>query len=253
MKITHQAIIVAALLLVSSGIAGAQGHASHYAGTRAVTRHSSSGAHTGTHGSTSSTRGATTSNDMVLDGDSGLTLQDLLNPVPGLGFDYEHLAAINSNLSVRALIDPVTQLRLAQAERLLRDSGGVTPVFLGGYGGYGDYGDYGSQPAEAQQPQPQIIVLQQPAPKPAPQVEEAPALEPAAAPAPAESRPDADQFILVLRDGSRITAVAFSRQDSRIVYITPEGNRRSLAISGLDAAATIRVNEERGTSLQLPI
>jgi hypothetical protein len=121
-------------------------------------------------------------------------------------------------------------------------------VFLGGYG---DYGDYGSQPIDAQQPQPQIIVLQQPAPQPAPEVE-APAPEPVAGPAP-EPRPDADQFILVLRDGSRITAVAFSRQDSRIVYITPEGKRRSLAISGLDAAATIRVNEERGTSLQLPI
>jgi hypothetical protein len=250
MRITNQATVVAALLLVSSGIAGAQGNASHYAGTRAVTRHSSSGAHTGTHGSTSSTRGTTTSNDIALNGDSQ-TLQDLLNPVPGLGFDYEHLAAINSNLGVRALIDPVTQLRLAQAERLLRDSGGVTPVFLGGYGDYGDYGDYGSQPVAAQQPQPQIIVLQQPAPQPAPEAE-APAPEPVAAPAP-EPRPDADQFILVLRDGSRITAVAFSRQDSRIVYITPEGNRRSLAISGLDAAATIRVNEERGTSLQLPI
>jgi hypothetical protein len=250
MKVTNQAAVVAALLLVSSGIAGAQGQASHYAGTRAVTRHSSSGAHTGTHGSTSNTRGTTSSNDIALNGDSQ-TLQDLLNPVPGLGFDYEHLAAINSNLSTQALIDPVTQLRLVQAERLLRDSRGVTPVFLGGYG-YGDYGDYGAQPAEAQQPQPQIIVLQQPAPQPAPQVEEAPAPEPVAAPAP-EPRPDADQFILVLRDGSRITAVAFSRQDSRIVYITPEGKRRSLEISGLDAAATIRVNEERGTSLQLPI
>jgi hypothetical protein len=238
--------------MVSSGIAGAQGHAPLHAGSPAATRHtSSSGGRMGTRGSASNTTGTTatlgTSNVAVLNGDS-LTLQQLLNPVPGLGFDYEHLAAINSNLGVRALIDPVTQLRLAQAERLLRESPGVTPVFLGGYG---DYGDYGSQPIDAQQPQPQIIVLQQPAPQPAPEVE-APAPEPVAGPAP-EPRPDADQFILVLRDGSRITAVAFSRQDSRIVYITPEGKRRSLAISGLDAAATIRVNEERGTSLQLPI
>lgn len=248
MKATKQAAVVAALLLVSSGVAGAQGHAAHRAGSPAATRHSSpSGARTGTHGSTSNT---TTSND-ILNGDSGLTLQQLLNPVPGLGFDYPHLAAINSNLGIQALIDPVTQLRLAQAERLLRDTRGVTPVFFGGYGGYGDYGDYGSQPAEIQQPQPQIIVLQQPAPQPAPEVEAAPAPQPAAVVP--KARPDNDQFILVLRDGSQVTAVAFSRQDSRIVYITPEGRRRSLAISGLDAAATIRVNEERGTSLQLPI
>jgi hypothetical protein len=183
----------------------------------------------------------------VLNGDSGLTLQELLNPVPGLGFDYAHLAAINSNLGVQALIDPLTRMRLAQAERLLRESPAVTPVFFGGFG------DSGSQPIEIQQPQPQIIVIQQPAPQSAPEVEAAPAPEPMAAVAPAESRPGADQFILVLRDGSQITAVAFSRQDSRIVYITPEGSRRSLAISGLDAAATVRVNEERGTSLQLPI
>lgn len=251
MRATNQAAVVAALLLVSSGVAGAQGRASHHAGLPAATRHSSSsGARTGTHGSPSSTTGTTTtpgsSNAILLNADSGLTLQQLLNPVPGLGFDYPHLAAINRNLDVQALIDPLTQLRLAQAERLLRETPAVTPVFFGGFG------DSGSQPIEIQQPQPQIIVLQQPAPQPAPAVEAAPAPEPVAALAP-ESRPDADQFILVLRDGSQITAVAFSRQDSRIVYITPEGSRRSLAISGLDAAATIRVNEEHGTSLQLPI
>jgi hypothetical protein len=247
MKATNQAAVVAVLLLASSSVAGAQGHVSHHAGSPAATRHSSSGARTGSHGSTSNTRGTTTSNDIVLNGDSGLTLQDLLNPVPGLGFDYPHLAAINNNLSVQALIDPLTQMRLAQAERLLRDTRGVTPVFFGGYA------DSGQQPIEIQQPQPQIIVIQQPQPQPAPESGPAPAAEPVAAPAPAESRPGADQFILVLRDGSQVTAVAFSRQDSRIVYITPEGSRRSLAISGLDTAATIRINEERGTSLQLPI
>jgi hypothetical protein len=247
MKTINQAAVVAAILLASSGVAAAQGHASHYGGSRAATRQSSSGAHTGTHGSTSNRTGTTSSNDIVLNGDSGLTLQELLNPVPGLGFDYAHLAAINSNLGVQALIDPLTRMRLAQAERLLRESPAVTPVFFGGFG------DSGSQPIEIQQPQPQIIVIQQPAPQSAPEVEGAPAPEPMAAVAPAESRPGADQFILVLRDGSQITAVAFSRQDSRIVYITPEGSRRWLAISGLDAAATVRVNEERGTSLQLPI
>jgi hypothetical protein len=249
MKASNQTAVVAALLLVSSGVAGAQGHASHHAGSPAsMGRSSSSGAHTGTRGSTSNTTGVTsttaTSNTIQLNTDS-LTLQQLLNPVPGLGFDFSHLAAINRNLDVQSLIDPLTRMRLAQAERLLRETPVVTPVFFG-------FGDSGAQPIVVQQPQPQIIVLQQPAPQPAPAVEAAPAPEPVAAPAP-DSRPDAGQFILVLRDGSQITAVAFSRQDSRIVYITPDGRRRSLAISGLDAAATILINEEHGTSLQLPI
>jgi hypothetical protein len=250
MRASNQAAVVAALLLVSSAVAGAQGHASHHAGSPVSRgRSSSSGARAGTRGATSSTTGMTTttatSNAILVNTDSPLTVQQLLNPVPGLGFDFSHLAAVNRNLDVQSLIDPLTRMRLAQAERLLQETPVVTPVFFG-------FGESAAQPIVFQQPPPQIIVIQQPAPQPVPAVEAAPAPEPVAAPAP-EPLPDAGQFILVLRDGSQITAVAFSRQDSRIVYITPDGSRRSLAISGLDVAATIRINEEHGTSLQLPL
>src|SRR5713226_10218966 len=61
-----------------------------------------------------------------------ISVQQLLNPVPGLGFDFAHLAAINRNLDVRALIDPVTQQRLALSERILRETGATSfaPIFF---------------------------------------------------------------------------------------------------------------------------
>jgi hypothetical protein len=61
------------------------------------------------------------------------------------------------------------------------------------------------------------------------------------------------EFILVGRDGSQVLAVAFTRQNDRIVYVTRQGIRRSMGITELDPDATFRVNEERGTSLQLPL
>ena len=46
--------------------------------------------------------------------------------------------------------------------------------------------------------------------------------------------------------------MAFSIRDAELVYITPEGIRRSLLLSDLDLEFTRRLNEERGTSLRLP-
>ena len=185
----------------------------------------------------------TTSNAVVVGAFSPLSLQDLLNPAPGLGFSFVHLAAINRDLGIRALIDPATQLQLALAERLLRETPitpGVFPFFGGG----------GETPVIIPQQQPQVIILQQPVPAaesaPAPQ----PAVEPEVASAPL---PDVGEFILVERDGSQIPAVAFTRQNDRIVYVTRQGIRRSMGVTELDPDATLRVNEERGTSLQLPL
>jgi hypothetical protein len=188
----------------------------------------------------------TASNAVVVSGASPLSLQDLLNPVPGFGFDFTHLAAINRDLGVRALIDPVTQMQLALAERLLRETPvtpGVFPVFGGGE----------TPVIIPQQQQPQVIILQQPAP--AAESAAAPAApQPTAAPEVASAPPpDVGEFILVERDGSQVLAVAFTRQDDRIVYVTRQGIRRSMGITELDPDATIRVNEERGTSLQLPL
>jgi len=67
------------------------------------------------------------------------------------------------------------------------------------------------------------------------------------------SLPDVGEFTLVLRNGSRIQAVAFTRRDDKIIYITPSGGRRILAVSDLDTDSTERTNQENGTPLQLSL
>jgi len=168
-------------------------------------------------------------------------LGQLLNPVPGLGFDYSNLAALNHDLGVRAIIDPITQQELALSERLLQltPTAPISSSF------------FASEPVVMleQQP-PQVIIVQQPQPPAEEAIAEAP---PSSAPAVAEQPrlPDVGQFVLVLHDGTQIQAVAFTRQSDRIVYITTDGRRRSIAIGDLDTGATRRLNSERGTPLQL--
>jgi hypothetical protein len=55
---------------------------------------------------------------------AGTNLEQLLNITPNSGFNWEHVNAINQDLPLKALVDPVTQLEIAQAERLLRTTGG---------------------------------------------------------------------------------------------------------------------------------
>jgi hypothetical protein len=182
---------------------------------------------------------------------SGATLQQLLDPVPPPGFDYQYLSAIDSDLAVKALIDPATEWRVAAASRFLRGRGfgGAGYYILDGGGYY--YPDESDQSEPAQQPapqqQPQIIVLQQ-----APPAEQAAQPAPEATPA-APPLPDVGEFILVLRNGTRIQAVAFTTSNGNIVYITSDGSRRTIARADLDSETTVRVNEERGTPLQLPL
>lgn len=168
-------------------------------------------------------------------------LGQILNPVPGLGFDYSNLAALNHDLAVRAIIDPITQQELALSERLLQltPTAPISSSF------------FASEPVVMleQQP-PQVIIVQQPQPPAEQATAEAPR---SAVPTAVEQPPlpDVGQFVLVLHDGTQIQAVAFTRQSNRIVYITTDGRRRSIAISDLDTAATRRLNDERGSQLQL--
>jgi hypothetical protein len=67
------------------------------------------------------------------------------------------------------------------------------------------------------------------------------------------SVPDEGQFTLVLNDGRWIEAVAFTRSNDTIVYISPAGSRYTIAANELDTDSTLRVNQERGTPLQSPL
>jgi hypothetical protein len=180
-------------------------------------------------------------NGFIFPGATSFDLGQLLNNVPGLGFNYEFVAAMNQNLGERAFIDPVTQQDLALAERLSQFGGtgfaGFFPFFGGGY--------Y-AEPAEEQQ-QPPVIIEQQQQPAPAEESENESSAEPAEEP----PLPDIGEFVLVLHNGDKIKAVAFTRQNDQIVYITKDGMRESFPAGDLDAAATQQINQQRGTPLQL--
>jgi hypothetical protein len=171
-----------------------------------------------------------------------------LYPGTGLGINGINTILTQSNLGVEAAIDPATQWNLALAQRLLKSSG----LFAsGGYYLLSGGGAY-AVPAEAvesdqplPQQQPQVIVVQQ-----APEQQTAVRFtqEPVS-----PSLPDVGQFALILQDGKQIQAIAFTHGSDGIIYIASDGSRRTIALSDLDAEATVRVNQERGTPLQLPL
>jgi|ERR1700733_2825948 hypothetical protein len=68
-----------------------------------------------------------------------------------------------------------------------------------------------------------------------------------------EPLPDVGALTLVLRDGTRLEVVAFTMTQGQVIYITPEGRRLSISAEIFDADATQRVNQERGTPMQLPL
>jgi hypothetical protein len=160
------------------------------------------------------------------------------------------LFGANQDLGIKAAIDPATEWRVALAERFDRERrhffgpGGY--YLLDGGGEYVPPEPSRDEPPPQSQ-QPQLIVLEQ-----APGQQHA--LPPAREPAAQDSLlPDEGQFTLVLHDGKQLQAVAFTHVKDRIVYISPDGTRRSIAIGDLDADRTVRVSQERGTPLELPL
>jgi hypothetical protein len=237
----------------STGTVSVRPHHSSPIGVHGTSAHHSTGNNT----ETNATPQAATPNVVVVPADSNLSLQDLTGQVPGLGFDFEHLAAISGNLAEKALTDPVTMEELALAQRFNRNNGGSSAFFLGG--GYGG-GDYSAAPVDngdsqdpaaqpAAQPAPQIIIVQQPAS--ASQQNggaNARAQEQAGPPL-----PEASDFLLVLKSGAMVSAVAFTRQGDQLVYVTKEGNRRTMSVATIDSDATSKLNAARGTPLKLSI
>jgi hypothetical protein len=160
--------------------------------------------------------------------------------VPGLGFDYAHLAAVGGNFR----FNPPGFGRGSH-----RHGNFVTPVFFGGFPYYSDYPDYQQEPQ-----QPQIIVIQQPAPavtvqQAAPAAAETYTDTAAPAPPPAPVR-EVGELILVRRDGRVLFASVFSVTGTQVQYVTPEGIRHTLPLAELDTVATQEMNEARGTTLQ---
>ena len=173
------------------------------------------------------------------------------NGVPGLGFDYPHLAAISGGL------------RNGRSSNFRRGNhrgqNSFVPILYGGYPYYdygygdlsGDSSDYG-QPQPQQQPtqQPQVIVVQQPVPSTQLSGNDASAY-PAPPPPAAAPVPDVGEFVLVRRDGQVLFASAFMVTGTQLTYVTPQGIRRTLPLADLDVDATQQMNEARGTTVQI--
>lgn len=166
-------------------------------------------------------------------------------PVPGLGFDFAHLAAVTRNFRVSDISVLTTAQRLALARRLSPVvSFGVPLLPLPG------------EMVVVQQP-PVVVLQQAAAPEEAVEptgrvrpAERKETMEPAG---PVEPLHDLGEFVLVRRDGRVVFAVAFSTQGEVLTYVTREGVRRSMALADLDVESTVRMNEERGTTLRLPV
>jgi hypothetical protein len=158
------------------------------------------------------------------------------NGVPGLGFDFTHLAVVGAGLP----------------RRFGFANGRFFPSFAPVFVGPPPY-----DPLEAGIPysetgqQPIIIVQSQPQPTAAPPPTET---EPRATSSrdPSPPPPELGPLILVRRDGHVAQAVAFTVDRGQLIYITREGIRRSLPISDLDKDATRQVNDANGTSVSLP-
>ncbi len=174
---------------------------------------------------------------------------DNTSGVPGLGFDFPHLAAISGGHGNNHFSHFGHNGR--------RGQGSFEPILFGGYPYY--YDDLGYDQPEQQvvsqpQPQPQIIVIQQPVPaqQSADSGSDTGNL-PASVSAPEADVPirDVGDFILVRRDGRILFASVFSAVGTQLQYVTPEGIRHTLALSDLDADATQQMNEARGTKVQI--
>jgi hypothetical protein len=183
----------------------------------------------------------------VISAGSGGSIRNLLLgdvPVPGFGFDHTHHAAVNSSLETLALIDPATQYRLALARQIRAETprGILFPVFA-------------PVTQVVVMAPPPVIVMQPPAEIPEERFERVRYAEREIAPPPAPPLPvrELDELVFVLRDGTQRLAIAFSVRGERILYISPDGRRRTLALSELDVDATLAANEERGTLLTLPL
>ena len=174
---------------------------------------------------------------------------DTISGVPGLGFDYPHLAAINGALGNNPSFQSGRHGR--------RGQGAFVPILYGGYPYSYDDSEYdpSQQPAVQQtQPQPQIIVIQQsvPAQQSADAGNDSGNFSaPAPAPQADAQIPDVGDFILVRRDGRVLFASVFSVVGTQLQYVSPEGIRHTLAMSDLDAGATQEMNEARGTTVQI--
>jgi hypothetical protein len=170
-------------------------------------------------------------------GNSGRVLrsQDI---VPGLGFDYAHVAATHPR-------------GIHERDRNRRFNGAFFPLFFGG--GF-DMPLFPDDVQEAPVAEPQQVDAGQPEP-----VQTAgrpgdyePRQNRLPAPTQAVAEPEAEPYVFVRRDGTLFFATAYAWENGTLRYITAEGLRRTVTRDKLDLDATQQFNEQRGLSFRAP-
>jgi len=141
----------------------------------------------------------------------------IINGVPGLGFDFPHLAAINRAFN--------NQFGFFNAfnSAFVNNGFGFIP-FLGSLPVPQFEEDASDNTQRAQQP---IFVV--PSPQQTPPGPSA-GNAPSAPTAPQTPPPELGQLILVRRDGQILTAVAFTVRNGQLTYVTNGGPRRSFPV-----------------------
>src|ERR1700682_3139720 len=156
---------------------------------------------------------------------NGTDFQD----VPGLGFDYPHLAAISGN-------------RRGHGRRF----DGGAPFGFSGFLLTPPVIVEGAPAAEHATAEHAPPVQRAPRRSPASRSAE---VQPESAPAPPR---DVEQYVFVRRDGGLVFAVAYAWENGTLRYVTPDGLRRSIARDALDLNATQQFNEQRGLNFRSP-
>jgi len=169
------------------------------------------------------------------------------NDVPGLGFDFPHLAAVSG----------------ANPQNVFVNDG----AFPFGFGGFllssppmiVEQEQPADNQAEAEEgnatDEPAATVSRQresqyrPSPYVSPYIP-GPSAAPVSAPVPQR---DVQEYVFVRRDGGLVFAVAYSWENGTLRYVTHEGVRRSIPRDALDLDATQQFNEQRGLNFRLPV
>jgi hypothetical protein len=160
--------------------------------------------------------------------------------VPGLGFDYAHVAATHPR-------------GIHHRDRNRQFLGGYFPFYGGGYymplfpDDIEQAPATESQPMDAGQPEPAQTAGRPGDYEPRQNQNRAP--EPTQAVAEAETEP----YVFVRRDGTLFFATAYAWENGTLRYITAEGLRRTVTTDKLDLDATQQFNEQRGLIFRSPV